>query len=247
MRLLFRLSLLFAFCLALGDVAHADQLANPDAPQSLAALWPMLAVAIANLAGVYIPRASAEVSFFHTVPGKAILTGLGAFVSAIPSAIQAHGLCWAMLAWAALGCVGALTSAMSTQAKAAAAALLPFLLLPALLASGCAHGTDGLRQGCANADVTIEGAYSVTGALVKVDLPQVRATGDTAKLQRHEAAFGKTLGFLDSARSSKDAVCRAADAIDAGAKRDLPSLMAQLVQIAADVDKAIIEMKGALQ
>jgi hypothetical protein len=245
MRLLLRLALLFAFCLALGGVAHAEQLANPDAPQALAALWPMLFVGIANLAGVAIPRLSSEVSFFHTTAGKALLTAAGAFLSAIPSAVQAHGLCWAMLAWAALGTVGTLTSALSP--KAATTALLPLLLLPALLAAGCAHGTDGLRQGCANADTTIEGAYSVTGALIKVDLPQVRAAGDNAKLQRHEAAFGKTLGFLDSARSSKDAVCRSADAIDAGAKRDVQALIAQLVGIAADVDKAVIELKGALQ
>lgn len=139
MRLLLRLAFLFVCIIALGDVAHADQLANPDAPQSLAALWPMLAVGIANLAGVMIPRASADLTFFHTTAGKALLTGIGAFVSAIPSAIQAHGLCWAMLAWAALGCVGALTSAMSTQAKAAAAALLPLLFLLGAGAGGC-HG-----------------------------------------------------------------------------------------------------------
>jgi hypothetical protein len=137
MRLLLRLAFLFVCIIALGDVAHADQLANPDAPQSIAALWPMLAVGIANLAGVLIPRASADLTFFHTTAGKALLTGLGAFVSAIPSAIQAHGLCWAMLAWAALGCVGALTSSMST--KAVTAALLPLAFLLGLGTMGC-HG-----------------------------------------------------------------------------------------------------------
>ena len=120
-------------------------------------------------------------------------------------------------------------------------------VLLALAATGCAHGTDGLRQGCATADVTLEGGYSVTGALIRADLPATRAQGDTAKLQRHEAAFGAALGYLDAARASKDAICKTADAIDAGAKGDVPALVAKLVEVGLEIEKVIADLKGALK
>ena len=83
----------FVVVLLFASVALADPVGNPDTPQTLAALWPMVAVGAANLAGILLLRASNEFSVLHTVAGKAAITVLGAFVSAIPSAIQAHGLC----------------------------------------------------------------------------------------------------------------------------------------------------------
>jgi hypothetical protein len=67
-------------------LALADATINPDSPQSLAALWPMLAVGLSlrTLIGLLIPRLSAEFTFFHSARGKAVLTAVGAFVSSIP-------------------------------------------------------------------------------------------------------------------------------------------------------------------
>jgi hypothetical protein len=109
----------FAIVLLFGSVALAEPLASPDTPQSLAALWPMLAVGGSNLAGIVLLRASDQFSWLHSKTGKAAITVVGTFLSSIPSAIQGHGLCWAMLAWAALGAITTLTTAMSTSAKEA--------------------------------------------------------------------------------------------------------------------------------
>jgi len=131
---------LAAFALLASGVAFADTAPpmNPDAPQSLAALWPMLAVGVASLVGYLVPKLSAEFTFFHGGTGKATLTVIGAFVSSVPSAIQAHGLCWAMLAWAALGAVSTLTSTLDPKPKATALLLPIVFLLGAGAISGCA-------------------------------------------------------------------------------------------------------------
>lgn len=228
MRLLFRFAVMLAFCFAIGDVAHADPLTNPDTPQSLAALWPMLAVGIANLAGLMIPRLSAEFTFFHSTAGKATLTAAGAFISAVPSAIQAHGLCWAMLAWAALGCVGALTSATNTTAKSTAAALLPLLLLPMLVSSGCA----GFK---APAYSTLTTMAAATGAAA-VQLPPICESEEnaavdsstskddaTAKAGAIHARCQTTLAIL---KGTGDGLTSARDAIhDAPTGADLTAVM----------------------
>lgn len=119
--------------------------------------------------------------------------------------------------------------------------------LIALAGSGCAHGTDGLRQGCANADVTLEGGYSMAGALIKADLPATRALGDAAKLKSHEAAFTAALSGLDDARATKDSICKMADTIDAGGAGDVSALVAQLIQVAANIEKAVADLQGALK
>lgn len=126
-------------------------------------------------------------------------------------------------------------------------------VVAAVALSGCAHGTDGARQGCTNTDTIIEGGYSTSGALLKVDLPKMRAalpTGGQAALDRmhaHETAYGKTLGVLDSARSLKEGSCKAVDGADALKQKDIDAVMADLAQIAVKVEQAVAELKGALQ
>jgi hypothetical protein len=103
MRLLLRLAFLFVCIIALGDVAHADQLANPDAPQSLAALWPMLGLALANITAYGTRKLSAKYTFFHTGAGAIVLGVIGAAITAGSSRLQAGHFSWAALAWAAVG------------------------------------------------------------------------------------------------------------------------------------------------
>lgn len=123
------------------------------------------------------------------------------------------------------------------------------LLLASLLVAGCAHGTDGLRQTCTATDVAISGGYQLMTAAIHPDLQALRfaalAGKDGAKeaLLAREVFYGKALSSLDAARSSKDAVCRLAPSIDAGMKADIPSLIQQVLAIAADVQKAIASIK----
>lgn len=141
--------LIAILCLALPAIAWAQPaVAGPDAPQSLAALWPMLGVSLASLAAYGIRKLSSEYTFFHTGLGAFALALIGSVISSVTPVIQAHGLAWAALAWAA---VGGLTSFVATlnpsttadqppaksPAAAKLAALLPLLLL--FGAFGC-HG-----------------------------------------------------------------------------------------------------------
>lgn len=107
-----RLLLPLVIVLAAGGVALAeDNGAHPDAPQSLAALWPMIGLAIANIAAYGTRKLSASYSFFHTSAGSFVLGLVGAIISAAVPIVQAHGFVWASLAWAA---VGAATSFIAT-------------------------------------------------------------------------------------------------------------------------------------
>lgn len=131
--------------------------------------------------------------------------------------------------------------------------LVPLLLAGLLGVSACAHGTDGLRQGCANADAVLQGSYGFAQATMQGDLSalrdQVKAKqpGAAAKLAKHELAFGKALSALDSAEASKSATCGLAPAIDAGMKADLSALEKQLGDIVTYVQKAVADLKEVLQ
>jgi hypothetical protein len=131
-------------------------------------------------------------------------------------------------------------------------AFLPiFFAAAAALASGCAHGTDGLRQTCSNTDRVLAGVAGFAEATVKTDLPALRAQlpalGVAARLRAHELAFGKAVSSLDAARSSKDAVCALAPAIDAGMKADVGGLIGQVAAIALDAQKVYEQLREVLK
>lgn len=94
--------LVMCLCIGACGVAYAAD-AVPDSPQSLAALWPMLGLAIANVAAYGTRKLSAQYTFFHTGLGAIALGVIGAAITAGSSRLSAGQFTWAALAWAAVG------------------------------------------------------------------------------------------------------------------------------------------------
>lgn len=141
---------------------------------------------------------------------------------------------------------------LGASAAAAAARALLFISIGSM-AVGCAHGTDGLRQTCANTDKILNGAYETTTAIYRTDQRALRAkiTKDSADqvaavATSHDDAFDKLVSVLDAATATTTTVCAMADAIDAGVKKDLNQLVAQVVQVGLDVANAVAQFKKTL-
>lgn len=122
----------------------------------------------------------------------------------------------------------------------------------ALLATlGCASGTDGLRQACANTDAVLMASYSTTTAAFRVDQANIRAGATAANLAQaqsralaHAKMFSEALNGLDGIASSAKAICDLAPAIDAGLKKDVPSLMNDLIALSADIQKVVAQFRS---
>jgi hypothetical protein len=122
-----------------------------------------------------------------------------------------------------------------------------------LLVGGCAPGTDGIRQGCANADATLSATYQTSTAIYRADQKALRdkLTADNInQVQQtaaaHDAAFAKLIATLDVVRATKTVVCAAADAIDAGLRKLVADVIAQVAQLVADVALAAAQFRKAL-
>lgn len=128
----------------------------------------------------------------------------------------------------------------------------PIVLMLSLSALGCAHGVDGLRQTCTNAENIVSGGYQLATAQMKSDLATLRSEvvtgtdGSAKKLLDHEALYSKTILALNTSRYSIQAVCDLAPAIEAGMKQDIPALITKVLSMAASVQQAVLELKGAL-
>ncbi len=128
--------------------------------------------------------------------------------------------------------------------------LLPLALGLSVFAVGCAHGTDGLRQVCANANVTLT-QVTVTGtALYKLGHQELRAKltkenadATQAKANSYNIAFDKFLATMTMISATKTTVCDTADAIDAGEKKDIPTLVTQAGKIVIDAAAALAELQ----
>jgi hypothetical protein len=122
------------------------------------------------------------------------------------------------------------------------------------LVAGCAPGTDGLRQSCANTSTILADSYRATTALYRADQQAMRtsvtaATADAtaARAAAHDRAFDAALEILDAKRLAVETVCSYADVIDGGgiAKR-VGELVAQAVQLAAEITQAVSNFRKAV-
>jgi hypothetical protein len=127
---------------------------------------------------------------------------------------------------------------------------------------GCAPGVDGLRQACATTDDVITSGYQsvvswdhTVGAAIRSDVAAVSAeTKPTAteisslrdRLATHQGIVNKVLAALDAAVSAKKAACGLIPAIESGQKKDVPSLIQAVVQVAANVQEAVKLIGGAV-
>ena len=117
-------------------------------------------------------------------------------------------------------------------------------LLVAFLTAGCAPGADGLRQACATTNTILADSYRSVTAAMATDLGQARATHDATaetKLRARVPLFGKALATLDVASAAKTAACAYADT-----STDTKGLIAKVLAIAANVQKAVVDLLGVL-
>jgi len=128
--------------------------------------------------------------------------------------------------------------------------LLPFIFLCSVVTTGCAPGTDGLRQACANANITLT-QTTVTGTAIyklghqtlRANLTKENADATQAKAKSYDTAMDKFLVAMLMITATKSTVCDAADAIDAGAKKNVRMLIAQAGQIIIDAATALAELQ----
>lgn len=128
--------------------------------------------------------------------------------------------------------------------------LLPFVFLCGIATVGCAPGTDGLRQACANANVTLT-QTTLTGTMLyklghqklRENLTKDNADATQVKATSYNAAMDKFLVAMLMLTATKSTVCDAADAIDAGAKKDIAALTAQAGKVIIDAAAALAELE----
>lgn len=113
------------------------------------------------------------------------------------------------------------------------------------LDAGCAHGSDGVRQACSNANDGLAIGYRTFTAWYRVEQQQIRAAipSSPAAAQRRldliEPIAVKVLEVLDKSRYAAEAACteNVFAAVDAGTK-DRAALLSALATVAADVAAA---------
>lgn len=245
-----------------GAVHAADGTPPTTEPQKLADLWPAIGWFLAAFSGYGIPRLAKAYTFFHTPFGAIIIGLIGAIIASVIPVFQAGHVTWVALVWAAIGGGSAFFSrlnpsttaddppAKSPAARPGASLLLPLALGLGVLTVGCAHGTDGLRQICANANVTLTQATVTGTALYKLGHQTLRAnlTKDNAdatqmKANSYNTAFDKFLGVMTMLNATKTTTCDTADAIDAGLKKDVNALAAQAGKVIIDAAAALAELQ----
>jgi len=95
---------LFMFVSAHAFAGSVAPVADPATQvQSLAALWPMIGLALANLFAYGTRKLSAEYTFFHTGAGAFVLSLLGAVITSLTPIFQSGTVTTVALAWAAVG------------------------------------------------------------------------------------------------------------------------------------------------
>jgi hypothetical protein len=194
--ILFLASLLFVQAHAMAaDITSAASTRATQA-QSLAALLPMLGLAVASILSYGLRWVSAKYDFFHNGFGKAIITILGSTITTITPVLQAGTFTWIALAWAAVGAVSSFAATLSPsmaavkqqptpniqQQQPLPLALLPILLIPALLISGCAVCTNVDNSTCARK--VLVAADTVDGVAARTATSWIRACADGARSLR---------------------------------------------------------------
>jgi hypothetical protein len=134
----------------------------------------------------------------------------------------------------------------------ALAVLIIATFIVALLVSavGCAHGSDGVRQGCASTADAVGGGYKLLGGWIQVDQAAIREIGRTDKVAgelafiKHQRTATRLLVALDVHRAKIRALCtkRMFDAIDAGERKDTAEILAQLAGVTADIAATTAEI-----
>lgn len=129
----------------------------------------------------------------------------------------------------------------------------PLVLALVVLLPACAPSTDGLRQSCAVANVTLTQATLTGTALYKFGHQELRAqlTKENAdetesKAKTYDKAFDKFITDVQTITSVHMTVCAQADAVDAGQRKDVAALMAQVAKIVIDIATVVSELQKTI-
>lgn len=128
-----------------------------------------------------------------------------------------------------------------------ALALLTFAC--ALALAGCGATSDDLHRACASEEAVLAGAYGVGAAGYRVRIEAAKNAADgaaaRARLTADTAIYDKFTASLDGARAAAEAQCSAADAIDAGQKKDVKSMISIVVAAGVRVAEAVASIEAA--
>jgi hypothetical protein len=117
--------------------------------------------------------------------------------------------------------------------------LLP-LAFVALLVSGCAHGTDGLRQACANEMDVAAAAFRSADAWYAPKLAAFKASTEARdQFAADTALYEKVRAGIKAAGAIAAGQCAVADAVDAGGKGDVAAATAAVGQAVAQIGAAL--------
>ncbi len=257
---------LVGLVLAVG-IAHADT-GGQAPPQNLAALWPMLGLAIANLTAYGSRKLSAKYTFFHTGAGSIVLALIGSVISAVTPIIQAHGLVWASLAWAAVGAATSFLASLNPSATAeeppakspAAAGLLraflPLLLLPALLVAGCATAQKDTMVAELGLAKTVSLGYRTVDGIDKAktdgfhnDILAGKAAEVRPQFDAYTARIKKALAGLAAGADLLKTADDLRIAADKGQRdwKDFTAYLPQLMSAGASIESLIADLKAVAQ
>jgi hypothetical protein len=191
----------------------------------------------------------------HTAWWGLVSSLLSGVATALPPAIQTRGLSAQTLHAVIFGVFTAALAQSKPVGKSSdggggPAMILPFLLLGALGASGCAHGADGLRQACTATDTVLATAYQTTAKIyhvrkeaLKAQIPTAGPAGVKQQWDLAHEVVDKVLAGLDAVSDTKTAVCALIPAVEAGQRKDVASLVAQLTALGPTVAALVADVE----
>lgn len=117
----------------------------------------------------------------------------------------------------------------------------------AIAMAGCAHGTTGLRQACANEmDVSAAGFRSAD-AWYAPKLAAFKASSESrAQFTSDTALYEKVRAGIKAERASSEAQCAIADAVDAGGKGDVSAATTAVGQSIANIGNLLMSLQPLL-
>lgn len=122
-------------------------------------------------------------------------------------------------------------------------------LVAALALAGCHATTDDLRRACATQEAGLTGAYRVGATLYRSRVEAAKASEDVTSARKQlvadTATYDKVLAILDGAKAEAETQCSAADAIDAGEKKDVPTMISIVVAAGVRVAEAVSSIEAA--
>jgi hypothetical protein len=119
----------------------------------------------------------------------------------------------------------------------------------AFMLAGCAASTDDLRRACATEQSGLAAGYKIGAAWYRARIAAAKENEDVAgaraRLTTDTATYDKLFAVLDGANAAAETQCSAADAVDAGEKKDVPTMISIVVAAGVRVAEAVASIEAA--